>query len=407
MNFLNKETEALLKECIENSGSFPNVLAVKFKDLSPVEDSRLRARIEVLVNNGYFSELQWADNVPWIGSITEKGFDYFREKEIFLRAKLRNQPGFKLLDEESEKALSELNDHEEDQFMVHENSKQARILEHLERLGYISFRGGLSWMLDGSCAGVVSVTQSGKTYLSDKEALIEEVLLSDPTPRESPKTAIKGPLMNAGNKEKKYQVFISSTYEDLKEERAAVSQTLLDIGCIPVGMEQFPASGMSQMDYIKKMLETCDYYILILAGRYGSIDPTDGVGYTEKEYDYAVANHIPVMSFLCEDIGKLPNEKCEKTEAGRDLLTRFRAKVSASKMIKKYSSKESLQTVVAISLQQCIRDFPAVGWVRADGIDTDASLAVMLDKYMKEHALKEIEVFNEKNQELQKRLESI
>ena len=193
--------------------------------------------------------------------------------------------------------------------------------------------------------------------------------------------------MGKGLKEKEYQVFISSTFEDLKEERAAVSQTLLDLGCIPVGMEQFPASGMSQMDYIKKMLETCDYYVLILAGRYGSIDHTDGVGYTEKEYDYAVENGIPVMSFIIEDIGKLPNEKCEKTDAGRGALMKFRDKVSESKMIKKYHSKESLQTEVAVSLMQCIRDFPAVGWVRADGIDSDSSLEVMLDKYMKEHTV--------------------
>ena len=186
-------------------------------------------------------------------------------------------------------------------------------------------------------------------------------------------------------KEKKYQVFVSSTYEDLKEERAAVSQTLLDLGCIPVGMEQFPASGMSQMDYIKKMLETCDYYVLILAGRYGSIDPTDGVGYTEKEYDYAVANGIPVMSFIIEDIGKLPSDKCEKTDSGRAALYKFRSKVSTSRMIKKYSSKESLQAGVAVSLQKCIKDFPAVGWVRADGIDTESSLEAMLEKNMKEH----------------------
>ena len=83
---------------------------------------------------------------------------------------------------------------------------------------------------------------------------------------------------------KKYQVFISSTYEDLKDERAAVTQCLLDNNCIPVGMEQFPSSNMSQMDYIKKMLDDCDYYILIVGGRYGSLDD-DGVGYTEKEYE--------------------------------------------------------------------------------------------------------------------------
>ena len=96
---------------------------------------------------------------------------------------------------------------------------------------------------------------------------------------------------------KKYQVFISSTYSDLIDERAAATQCLLDNNCIPVGMEQFPASDMSQMDYIKRMLDDCDYYILILGGRYGSLD-RDGVGFTEKEYDYAISKGIPVMSFV-------------------------------------------------------------------------------------------------------------
>jgi len=100
---------------------------------------------------------------------------------------------------------------------------------------------------------------------------------------------------------KKYQVFISSTYADLKEERMAVTQCLLDNDCIPVGMEQFPASGMSQMEYIKKMLDDCDYYILILAGRYGTLDK-DGIGFTEKEFDYACQKNIPIMSFVFEDL---------------------------------------------------------------------------------------------------------
>lgn len=187
--------------------------------------------------------------------------------------------------------------------------------------------------------------------------------------------------------EKKYQVFISSTYTDLAEERAAVTQTLLDIGCIPIGMEQFPSSDMNQMDYIEKMLSTCDYYILILAGRYGSVDPKDGIGYTEKEYDYAISKKIPVMSFLYEDIGKLPNEKCEQSDTGRAALHLFRKKVAESKMIKKYSTKDSLQLAVAVSIHQCIKDYPAVGWIRADSTDTDKSLEERFDSYMKEHTI--------------------
>lgn len=170
-------------------------------------------------------------------------------------------------------------------------------------------------------------------------------------------------------REKKYQIFISSTYEDLKAERLVVSQAVLDMGHIPVGMEQFPASDMSQMDYIKKMLATCDYYILILAGRYGSIDPTDNKGYTEKEYDYAINCGIPVMSFIIEDIDKLSQGKCEQTDAGRTALEKFRNKVSANKMIKKYSSIDGLKAEVVMSLQRCIIDFPAVGWIRGDAVD--------------------------------------
>lgn len=54
-----------------------------------------------------------------------------------------------------------------------------------------------------------------------------------------------------GKWKKKYQVFISSTYTDLKEERSAVMRCLLEMNCIPVGMEQSPASNMNQMNYIK------------------------------------------------------------------------------------------------------------------------------------------------------------
>ena len=47
--------------------------------------------------------------------------------------------------------------------------------------------------------------------------------------------------------EKRYQVFVSSTYEDLQEERREVMQALLELDCIPAGMELFPAVG-SQKD---------------------------------------------------------------------------------------------------------------------------------------------------------------
>ena len=41
--------------------------------------------------------------------------------------------------------------------------------------------------------------------------------------------------------DKRYQVFVSSTYTDLMDERKSVTQTLMELDCIPAGMELFPA----------------------------------------------------------------------------------------------------------------------------------------------------------------------
>ncbi len=183
---------------------------------------------------------------------------------------------------------------------------------------------------------------------------------------------------------KKYQVFVSSTYKDLKEERMAVTHLLLKMGFIPVGMEQFPASNMSQMEYIKMMLDSCDYYLLILAGKYGSAD-ADGIGFTEKEYDYAIASGIPVMSILIKDIGKLENAKCEDTDAKRELLKKFRDKVSAGKLVDFYTDLGSLTTAVAAAIHSCVQLFPAKGWIRGETTDGAANIEAQIEKYMQEH----------------------
>ena len=180
--------------------------------------------------------------------------------------------------------------------------------------------------------------------------------------RESAKTIMK----------KKYQVFVSSTYEDLKEERAAVTQCLLDNNCIPVGMEQFPASNMSQMEYIEKMLDDCDYYILIIGGRNGSLDD-DGVGYTEKEYNYAQQKGIPVMAFVNLHPEKLPNEKCE--HANIEKFKAFRDRVrNAKKLVKGYSDIGDLKANVVTAVNAAIREYPGIGWVRATDLLQEENL---------------------------------
>ena len=164
--------------------------------------------------------------------------------------------------------------------------------------------------------------------------------------------------------EVRHQVFVSSTYEDLREERQEVMHALLELGCIPSGMELFPAANEDQWSTIQSVIDECDYYILILGGRYGSIGP-DGVGYTEKEYRYALEQGKPVLSFLHGKPGALSADKTEGTDEGKKKLQAFR-KLAQKKLCKTWTTPEGLGAVVSRGLTNLQRRHPAVGWVRGD-----------------------------------------
>lgn len=79
---------------------------------------------------------------------------------------------------------------------------------------------------------------------------------------------------------KKLQVFVSSTFDDLKDARQAAVEAILTAKHIPAGMELFAAGDESQMNVIKRWIDQSDVYLLILGGRYGSIEPKSGKSYT-------------------------------------------------------------------------------------------------------------------------------
>jgi len=166
--------------------------------------------------------------------------------------------------------------------------------------------------------------------------------------------------------EKREQVFVSSTYTDLVEERHAVTQTLLKADCIPAGMELFPASDSDKWDLIRRVIDGCDYYVLVLGGRYGSVDPEDNLSFTEKEYEYATQVGIPVMPFLVKDVTALRVNQTDDDAAKKEALVAFRAKVEAAHTVSYWVSGDDLAGKVALALLDARRNYPAIGWVRGD-----------------------------------------
>ena len=175
---------------------------------------------------------------------------------------------------------------------------------------------------------------------------------------------------------KLYQVFVSSTYKDLKEERKEVIQALLELDCIPVGMELFPATDNDQWTLIKELIEESDYYILIVGGRYGSLN-ADGISYTQMEYEYANKIGVPTISFLHKDPDNLPVSKTDKDSEKLELLEKFKKEIS-TKLIKPWKTPEELGSVVSRSLVKLIKTKPRTGWVKADQISsTEANLEIL------------------------------
>lgn len=155
--------------------------------------------------------------------------------------------------------------------------------------------------------------------------------------------------------------------------------TLLESDAFPTGMEIFPATDDDAWTLIKRVIDESDCYLLIIAGKYGSVDGGTGLSYTEMEYNYAVSTKKHVMAFLHGDVGKLTSDQCEDTDELRGKLEAFREKVKSAKHVKLWKTPDELAGQVALTYNKFIRQYDAVGWMRADQASSTESLKELVD----------------------------
>lgn len=188
---------------------------------------------------------------------------------------------------------------------------------------------------------------------------------------------------------KRLQVFVSSTFTDLIEERQAAVEAILTAGHFPAGMELFTAGDESQMDAIKQWIDESDIYLLVLGGRYGSIDLKSGRSYTHLEYEYALQQGKPL--FACVLTEQAIDKKVEKS--GKSVLEmnengkfkEFRELV-LSKLVKMCDDKKDIKIAVGETLANLARSDKLVGWVRADNHVDMSALADEIARLSKENA---------------------
>lgn len=183
---------------------------------------------------------------------------------------------------------------------------------------------------------------------------------------------------------KKLQVFVSSTYTDLIEERQAAVQAILDAGHIPAGMELFKA-GKSQMKTIQKWIDESDVYMLILGGRYGSIEEESGLSYTELEYRYALSKNMPVFAivldenFLCTK-ASLNTKDTIFEKNNKEKYNLFKQNVK-SNVVKFINNIEQISSIIKSQINDIIDDkYDLCGWIRNNRKNFDSSEE--LDSYI-------------------------
>jgi hypothetical protein len=172
------------------------------------------------------------------------------------------------------------------------------------------------------------------------------------------------------------QVFVSSTFTDLRQERQAAVEAILSAGHIPAGMELFAAGDESQMEVIKQWIDESDVFLLILGRRYGSIEPKSGKSYIHLEYEHALSKSKPLFACVNADAALQNSSKKDGSSENAEQLNAFRDLVKG-KMVEFWEDSKDIKLAIHKKLGELARRKDLVGWIRAN---QEANLPALSDE---------------------------
>jgi len=154
-------------------------------------------------------------------------------------------------------------------------------------------------------------------------------------------------------------IFISSTYEDLKEERKEAIKYIDRIGH-SVAMEKFFASSHQSKDVCLKKLQECDAIILILGFKYGSLDNAEGISFTEIEYNTAKTLGLPVFVFLKQGPDRIWRSNEANSERESKLLS-LKSRLDSERFRVPFTNPQDLSTEIAGAIHNYEREHGLIG----------------------------------------------
>jgi Domain of unknown function (DUF4062) len=143
------------------------------------------------------------------------------------------------------------------------------------------------------------------------------------------------------------RIFVSSTFEDLKEYRKAVCDAILRMGAVPTLLETFSASAQPVHEIIQEQLAMSDAAILLVGFRYGAVDPQRGKSWVEAEYEAIRRQKKPCIVFMAAPEAPWPPMY---VDADQTQIQKFRERLSADLAVRFFQTPDELRVVATEAL---------------------------------------------------------
>jgi len=145
--------------------------------------------------------------------------------------------------------------------------------------------------------------------------------------------------------------FISSTVDDLTEYREVVYDVLRELGVQYVSLDDM-LKDLDSRNRVFQELKNSDLVVLIVGHRYGSIEPSSGMGWVEAEFRAAREIGKPILAFLADDQAPFPPVSID---GDRSRVERFRTEVLSNYLVARFRSPTDLAAKLAVALTHLIR----------------------------------------------------
>ena len=153
------------------------------------------------------------------------------------------------------------------------------------------------------------------------------------------------------------KVFISSTYKDLIDYRAAAIAAVEGTSYQAVKMEVFGARSDEPLKACLDEIGQSDLFIGIYAHRYGYVPKDAEISITEMEYLHAKKLDKPIYCFVIDEENQPWLPKWIEDEPGKSKLKDFKGRIQTDHTVAFFTTPDDLGMKVANALSHYVANY--------------------------------------------------